>query len=77
MGIGQSGAAAAGLKINSGEVNGKANTSGWQLEGSGSAQHDNHLQTLIFALVTFTPSSHSNPPATRYPTPILILWHTD
>lgn len=34
-----SGAAAAGLKINS-EVNGKANTLGWQLKGSGSAQRD-------------------------------------
>lgn len=44
----QSGAAAAGLKINSGEVNGKANTSGWQLEGSGSAQHDN-ISKLSFS----------------------------
>lgn len=44
-----SGAASPGLKINSDEVNGKANTSGWQLEGSGSAQCDT-TSKLSFSL---------------------------
>lgn len=34
------GAAAASLKINNGEVNGKTNTSDWQLDDPGSTQHD-------------------------------------
>lgn len=66
----QSGAAAEGLKINSAEVNGKANTSGWQKGGSGSAQHDtisklsfsplwpSHL-SLTPTLLQRRPSTHS------------------